>query len=126
MAPGRVPPDVPPAAWRFDWTAGQRALRAGEPACRPGSVIPLIVTWEHSPAMPSELLFYLSRLLISFGVFSPSGGTETELAAPVDVLDSGDGLALVLDRPDSSNAVNGQISWRCAPDVASRTRVSDA
>jgi hypothetical protein len=26
--------------------------------------------------MPSELLFYLSRLLISSGVFSPSDGTE--------------------------------------------------
>jgi len=32
--------------------------------------------------MPSELPFYLSRFLISSGVFSLSGGTETELAGP--------------------------------------------
>ena len=38
------------------------------------------MTCSHSPAIPSELLFYLSRFLASCGVFSPSGGTETELA----------------------------------------------
>jgi hypothetical protein len=50
--------------------------------------------------MLSELLCYLSWLLISFGVFSSSGGTETELAASVDALDGGNGLALVVDRQD--------------------------
>jgi hypothetical protein len=38
------------------------------------------VTCSHSPAMPPELLFYLSWVLISSGAFSPSSGTETELA----------------------------------------------
>jgi hypothetical protein len=52
----------------------------GEPACRPGSVTPLSVTWEHSPGMSVDLRFHLSPLLISSRVFSRSGGTETELA----------------------------------------------
>ena len=54
------------------------------PACRPGSVTPLAVTCGYSPGILSELLFYLSRLLISSCVFSPSRGTETELAKPGD------------------------------------------
>ena len=46
--------------------------------------------------MPLELLFYLSWLLISFGFFPASGGTETELADRKDgVIDVGDVLVLV-------------------------------
>lgn len=43
---------------------------------------PLPVTYGHSPAIPPELLFYLSRFLISSCAFSSSGGTKTELAEP--------------------------------------------
>ncbi len=49
-------------------------------ACRPGSVTPRTLTCYYSPGMPPELLVYLSWVLISSGVFSPSGGKETELA----------------------------------------------
>ena len=67
-----------------------------ESACRPGSVTAPPVTCGHSPAMPLELLFYLSWLLISFGFFPASGGTETELADQNDgVIDVGDVLVLV-------------------------------
>lgn len=60
-------------------TAGQ-AYKGGEPACRPGSVTPLSVTWRDSPETLADLRFNLSWLLISSCVFSHSGGTETELA----------------------------------------------
>ncbi len=56
------------------------AYRVGEPACRPGSVTPLSVTWQHSPETLADLRLHLSWLLISSYVFSRSGGTETELA----------------------------------------------
>ncbi len=55
-------------------------MAAGKLACRPGSVTPLPVTWQHSPEMLADLPFHLSRLLISSCVFSRSGGTGTELA----------------------------------------------
>lgn len=59
-----------------------RSDRMGEPACRPGSVTRLSVTWAALPQMLPELRFHLSWLLISSCVFSGSGGTETELAGP--------------------------------------------
>jgi hypothetical protein len=46
--------------------------------------------------MPSELLFYLSWLLIGFGFLSTSGETETELRIWNDgVVDGDDVLVLV-------------------------------
>jgi len=53
---------------------------AGESACRPRTVTPLSITCAISLVMPPELLFYASWLLISYGFFSASDGTETELA----------------------------------------------
>jgi hypothetical protein len=55
-----------------------RDLKGREPACRPGSVTPLSVTWQHSPEMLAGLAFYLSRLLISSCVFSRSGRFQAE------------------------------------------------
>ena len=56
----------------------QVALAIGD-GTRPGSVI-LYADLRHPSAVPPDLLFHLSEVLISTGVLSASGGTETELA----------------------------------------------
>jgi hypothetical protein len=82
--PRPAAPNVIGGAIDHVWTRVPRRGAAqhigGEPACRPGSVATLPVTWEHSPNMPPDLPFRLPWLLIVSGVFSASRGTETELA----------------------------------------------
>jgi hypothetical protein len=52
-------------------TSDRRLPRSGQSASGPGSVTTLPVTWEHSPNMPLDLLFYLSWLLIVSASFRP-------------------------------------------------------
>src|SRR6266702_8371232 len=56
-----------------------RTVKAGEPACRPGSVRPGFLTCRYSPANSSDLCFCLPTVAIDRCPFTPSGGTGTEL-----------------------------------------------